>query len=106
MLMLCYRTVLALVAPLAVMLTVCPGIAVEPGGPTSTNKAEAIRPGMTAAQVRELLGAPKRVARQILYARYVEQWTYDDPAVRIEFDWRKGQEKQIQTVQLLTTPRP
>jgi hypothetical protein len=59
----------------------------------------------TAAEAQDLLGKPKRVARQILYGRYLEQWTYDDPvAVRIEFDWRKGQEKQILTVQPLSPP--
>jgi hypothetical protein len=58
----------------------------------------------TAAEVREILGPPQRVAREILYARYVEQWTYDAPPVRIVFDWRKGQEKRIQTVQPLTNP--
>jgi len=61
--------------------------------------------GMTATEVRNLLGPPKRTARQILYGRYLEQWTYDGPTpVRIEFDWRKGQEKQILTVQPLSSP--
>jgi hypothetical protein len=80
--------------------------AVEPNKPEVEvkDKAAALQPGMTAAQVRELLGPPKRIAREILYARYVEQWTYDNPAVRIEFEWRKGKEKQIQTVQTLTAP--
>jgi hypothetical protein len=64
-----------------------------------------LKPGMAATDVRDLLGPPKQVARQILFSRYVEQWMYDDPvAVRIEFDWRKGQEKQIQTVQPLREP--
>jgi hypothetical protein len=64
-----------------------------------------LRKCKTAAEAQDLLGKPKHVARQILYGRYVEQWTYDDPvAVRIEFDWRKGQEKQIQTVQPLSAP--
>jgi hypothetical protein len=68
-------------------------------------KVAQLRPGMTAAQVQDLLGPPKHVARQILYARYLEQWTYDDPVgVRIEFDWRKGQERQILTVHPLSTP--
>jgi hypothetical protein len=62
-----------------------------------------LRPGMSAAEVRQKLGAPRRTARQILYGRYLEQWTYDAPLqVRIEFDWRKGQERQILTVQPLT----
>jgi hypothetical protein len=67
-------------------------------------KVAQLHQGMTAAHVRDLLGPPRHVARQILYARYLEQWTYDDPiGVRIEFDWRKGQERQIQTVQPLST---
>jgi SmpA / OmlA family len=69
------------------------------------DKVAQLRPGMTAAQVQDLVGRPRHVARQILYARYLEQWTYDDPiSVRIEFDWRKGQERQILTVQPLSTP--
>jgi hypothetical protein len=63
-----------------------------------------IKPGMSAQKVRELLGPPRTIARQILYGRYLEQWTYDTPAVRIEFDWRKGQEKQIQAVLPLSGP--
>ena len=62
------------------------------------------KPGMTAEETRRRYGPPRTVARQILYGRYLEQWTYDSPAVRLEFDWRKGQPKQIQTVQLLTPP--
>lgn len=96
---------------LATVLIFCPLVAAERPAveapkqePEVKDKAAALHPGMTAAQVRELLGPPKRTAREILYARYVEQWTYDEPAVRIEFEWRKGKEKQIQTVQTLTTP--
>jgi hypothetical protein len=63
-----------------------------------------IKPGMTADEVRKLLGPPKSTARQVLYGRYLEQWTYDVPAIRIEFDWRKGRPKQIQTVQTLNAP--
>jgi hypothetical protein len=60
---------------------------------------------MPATEVRDMLGSPKRTARQILSGRYLEQWTYDGPTpVRIEFDWRKGQEKQILTVQPLSAP--
>jgi hypothetical protein len=93
-----------------VVLIVCPARAEEPPRPGAPLKADADLQkrllGMTADQARQLLGPPKRVARQIVSARYVEQWTYDNPAVRIEFDWRKGQEKQIQAVQLLTNGAP
>jgi hypothetical protein len=63
-----------------------------------------LRQGLPAAEVRRLLGPPKHVSRQILYGRYLEQWTYDSPnSVRVEFDWLKGQEKQVQSVQPITT---
>lgn len=62
---------------------------------------------MSQAQVRRLLGPPQRVARQILYRRYLEQWVYDGPhAVRIEFDCVRGKEPQILTVHPLTPARP
>jgi hypothetical protein len=99
-----WRWVLAV---LAGCLAALPALSGEPGqaDPEPKDKIAQLRAGMTAAQVRDLLGPPKHVARQILYARYLEQWTYDDPVgVRIEFDWRKGQERQILTVQPLTTP--
>ena len=63
-----------------------------------------IKPGMTAEEVRKRLGPPRTVAREVLYGRYLEQWTYDAPAVRIEFDWRKGEPKQIQTIRILGLP--
>jgi hypothetical protein len=53
---------------------------------------ERLRPGMNLEQVREVLGAPRRIARQILYQRYLEQWLYDTPLpLRLEFDCRRGQ---------------
>ncbi len=68
---------------------------------------EKLRPGLSQAEVRQLLGPPQHVARQILYRRYLEQWLYDGPnAVRIEFDCVRGKEPQILTVHPLTPPRP
>jgi hypothetical protein len=65
-----------------------------------------LHPGMSQADARRLLGPPKKIARQILYRRYLEQWVYEGPqAVRIEFDCVRGQEPQILTVHLLTLPR-
>jgi hypothetical protein len=55
-----------------------------------------VRVGMTADQVRQLLGPPRRVARQILYRRYLEQWSYDAPAPRtIIFEYVVGQEPKV-----------
>jgi hypothetical protein len=55
---------------------------------------------MTPEEVRTLLGPPRRIARQLLYQRYLEQWAYDAPfAARVDFDCRRGQ-----TPFLLATP--
>ncbi|HTU22399.1 MAG TPA: hypothetical protein VMG10_30445 [Gemmataceae bacterium] len=57
--------------------------------------------GMTPEQVRELVGAPDRVARQILYRRYREQWIYNAPLpTRLTFECPRGQKPQ-----LLSLPR-
>jgi hypothetical protein len=47
---------------------------------------------MNPAEVRQILGPPRRIARQILYHRYLEQWLYDAPGSgRLEFDCRRGE---------------
>ena len=52
--------------------------------------------GMTAEQARKLLGAPDHTSRQILYRRYLEQWSYDHPAgLWIELDCVKGQDPRV-----------
>jgi hypothetical protein len=94
----------ALVVPLLVVLGAMAWGADErlapgDGGP--------VRPGMTPDEVRRRLGPPRRVARQVLYRRYLEQWVYDGPdAVRIEFDCPRGQRPQVLTVQPLLPPKP
>jgi hypothetical protein len=56
---------------------------------------------MTPADVRQLLGPPHRVARQILYHRYLEQWVYDTPGTpQIEFDNSRGQATRL----VITSP--
>jgi hypothetical protein len=51
------------------------------------------------ARVRQLLGPPDRVARQVLYRRYLEQWGYDRPAaLSVVFEGRKGQEPRSRGV--------
>jgi hypothetical protein len=55
-----------------------------------------LKPGLTPEQVRRMVGAPKHVARQILYHRYREQWIYDAPTpVRLTFDCPRGQKPQL-----------
>jgi hypothetical protein len=59
----------------------------------------AVRTGMTAAEVSEVMGKPTQSARQILYRRYREQWYYSNlPGVWIEFDCFKGQDPRVVAV--------
>jgi hypothetical protein len=58
-----------------------------------------LKPGLTADEVRQILGPPKRVARQILYMRYREMWTYEVPFdLLIDFDGRKGASPRLISV--------
>jgi hypothetical protein len=53
----------------------------------------------TPAEVSEVLGPPKRIARQILYRRYLEQWTYDAPLpLCVVFDCPKGHDPRVLSV--------
>jgi hypothetical protein len=55
-----------------------------------------LKPGMTPEQVRQTVGAPKHISRQILYHRYREQWTFDPPlSVRLTFDCPRGEMPQL-----------
>jgi hypothetical protein len=55
-----------------------------------------LEPGMTAEQVRQRVGSPKRIARQILYHRHLEQWIYDQPSpARLLFDCPRGEKPQL-----------
>lgn len=52
--------------------------------------------GMTMQQVRNRLGTPKHVVRQILYHRYLEQWIYQEPLdIRLTFDCPRGRKPQL-----------
>jgi hypothetical protein len=67
----------------------------EPPGPGR------IRAGMTAAEVKLAVGPPQRIARQILYHRYLEQWLYLNPGpFRVEFDAPRGQAGRVISVHL------
>jgi hypothetical protein len=71
----------------------------DKGPPTPAKGVQQVRAGMTPNAVRDLMGPPTRVARQILYRRYLEQWSYGHPnRVWIEFNCVKGQEPTVLTV--------
>lgn len=86
---------------LAFLLILCIGscaCAAEPLAPKE--KMVHIHPGMTAEEVRNLLGPPQRIARQILYRRHLELWIYEMPApLWIEFNFVKGQDSRVINVQ-------
>lgn len=82
-----------------------PAAAGKEPAPDARRNAARVRRGMSPAEVRELLGPPNRIARQILYRRYLEQWTYDAlPSSWIEFDCPRGQEPHVLTVHLKNPP--
>jgi hypothetical protein len=99
-------TMFLLLVPLGFELAVT---AEDKKGPPDPAAALArVERGQTAEQVREMLGAPpRRIARQILYHRYREQWIYDQPYfVRLEFDCPRGQKPQLIFIQKLAPGQP
>jgi hypothetical protein len=59
--------------------------------------------GLSFERVRALLGQPQRVARQVLFHRYLEQWVYGPPFnFRIDFDCLRGQKPQLLAVHSLS----
>jgi hypothetical protein len=83
----------------ALVLVQLPIAAAEPAPP--------VRQGMTPEEVRAALGKPQRIARQILYGRYQEMWTYEQPSlVRVEFNCLRGQPPHVINVHSGTIAKP
>jgi hypothetical protein len=81
-------------------------VGVQPAATRPPVRLEQLRVGLTPRQVRELLGPPQRVARQIFYQGYLEQWVYERPLpCRIDFLHRLGKEAQIQSVHPLSNQK-
>jgi hypothetical protein len=75
--------------------------------PERTERLARVKPGMSPDQVRHLLGPPGRSARQILYHRAREQWVYEAPfSVRLEFEYIRGQEPRLLSVQPTAAGKP
>jgi hypothetical protein len=49
-----------------------------------------VRLGMTAAQVRDHLGAPTTISRRIILYRTHEQWHFAKTGLRLSFDHLRG----------------
>lgn len=95
-------TRLGLIALFFHLVTLSPCQPVTEAGPADKDNEDAPRPfaqlkrGMTPQQVRQLVGAPKHIARQIFYHHYREQWLYDAASpVRLTFDCPRGQKPQL-----------
>jgi hypothetical protein len=54
--------------------------------------------GLSELEVRELLGPPAHLSYQVLFRGQIEQWTYDSPALVIQFLSTKGNISRLQTV--------
>jgi hypothetical protein len=62
--------------------------------------------GKTPNEVKQLLGSPQRVSRQMVYRRLVEQWIYDRPLpLCIVWQSHRGQETQILSVHPLSNAK-
>ncbi len=86
----------ALALTVATILLGSCGFADQKGNEDPRQAFAKLERGMTPEEVRQKVGAPERVARQILYHRYLEQWIYDQPVpARIQFDCPRGQKPQL-----------
>lgn len=96
------RSLLLLLLALGGLATAGP-VAEPPRGPEEWEQAaKRLHQGATAAEVREALGLPRRVARQVLYHRVLEQWYYIAPLpARLEVEVRRGQPGRLTGWQLL-----
>jgi hypothetical protein len=93
--------------PLLLLLGGCLTVLARPDPPAPTGRLAQVEVGMTARQVRVLVGPPARIARQVFYQGTLEQWIYERPEPgRVEVLHRLGKEAQVQTVRLQGQPRP
>jgi hypothetical protein len=51
--------------------------------------------GQTPGPLRARYGPPTRLARQIFYGRYREQWEYDGPPGRLVLEGGRGRETRL-----------
>ncbi len=63
-----------------------------------------IKKDMTAEEVEAALGNPDRVARQILFRRYLEQWTYSKWATIVELNCLPGEPPRVVNIIPSSTP--
>jgi hypothetical protein len=63
--------------------------------------------GQSQAEVRARLGPPRRMGRQILFGRHIEQWSFDEPRpFQVEFNCVRGQDPYVCAILQLSPARP
>jgi hypothetical protein len=83
-----------------------PPAAAKPTTPKKSADAEKVRPGMTAEEVRRAWGNPTRMRRQILFGRYLEQWSFDRPLpCCVEFERLPGKPLAVRTIRRIHPTR-
>jgi hypothetical protein len=62
--------------------------------------------GMNMTEVRAKVREPKRIARQFLFRRHLEQWTYEAPIdLLVEFNCVRGEKEQVVSVHSLRSKK-
>jgi len=99
------RLWIAWLASLALVPSADPEPAPLPSHPLTRDECQLLE-RLSLDQLRDRLGRPPHVSRQILYHRYLEQWTYEEPwRIRVEIDYPRGRQPQLLSVQPLGPPK-
>jgi hypothetical protein len=100
------RTSFRRLIPLLLLLLGGLTLAAWPREPQPAGRLKDVQVGMSAQQVRDLLGPPMQTGRQVFYQGYLEQWIYEHPEpARIDLLCRLGKEPQVQAIHRLNQPR-
>lgn len=62
-------------------------------------KRDQIRIGMSPENIRTMYGMPDKIARQVLFQRFIEQWLYKKKGLRVAFDCFKGRDAIVVSAQ-------
>jgi hypothetical protein len=77
-----------------------------PQDPVKSGRFKDVQRGMSAQQVRDILGPPMQTGRQVFYQGYLEQWLYERPERgRIDLLYRLGKEPLVQDIHPPNSPR-
>jgi hypothetical protein len=97
--------------PLLVLISAAlaqPTLAAERNKPQYILKLWQKNHSLPLTTVRKTLGKPRRVSRQFLYRKVIEQWIYEYPQGRliVEVEFARGSKARVQSVHLLRRGKP